>query len=91
MINIYNQKWVHKFVPYPDTYYEAVMWWPFIIYTHPKEEIPDRLRRHEEFHWNHALRWGVIPWYIAYWFLHAQYGYKDNPFEIMAREAENDT
>jgi hypothetical protein len=39
--------------------------WPFILYRRGHQtNIP--LRCHEHFHWRHALRWGVLPWYLAY-------------------------
>jgi hypothetical protein len=39
--------------------------WPFILYRRGHQgDIA--LRCHEHYHWRHALRWGVLPWYLAY-------------------------
>ncbi len=44
---------------------DGITLWPFIFYRRGKEgDIP--LRCHEHYHWRHALRWGVLPWYLAY-------------------------
>lgn len=44
---------------------DAMTLWPFIIYRRgTQDNLP--LRCHEWFHWRHALRWGVLPWYLAY-------------------------
>ena len=44
---------------------DAMTLWPFIIYRRGfRNNLP--LRCHEWFHWRHALRWGVLPWYAAY-------------------------
>ena len=43
----------------------AITLWPFVFYRrgHRQDEA---LRAHEEHHWRDALRWGVLPWYVAY-------------------------
>ena len=44
---------------------DAITLWPFILYR--QEHRSDiALRCHEHFHWRHALRWGVLPWYLWY-------------------------
>ncbi|MBM3943194.1 MAG: hypothetical protein FJ316_09785 [SAR202 cluster bacterium] len=44
---------------------DGITLWPFIFYRRGYEQnVP--LRCHEHYHWRHALRWGVIPWYLAY-------------------------
>ena len=44
---------------------DAVTLWPFIVYRRGYEQdLP--LRCHEHYHWRQALRWGVLPWYVAY-------------------------
>ncbi len=44
---------------------DAITLWPFILYRRGhREDIA--LRAHEHFHWNQALRWGVLPWYLWY-------------------------
>jgi len=87
MINIYSQNWVFKIVP---GHYEqeGITIWPFIFYTCTKEALTEPLRRHEEYHWRHQLKWLVIPWYIVYWILRLKYGYWNHPWEELARRAE---
>jgi len=43
----------------------AITLWPFIFYQ-PGSQNDLPLRCHEWFHWRHAMRWGVLPWYAAY-------------------------
>ena len=44
---------------------DAMTLWPFIIYRRRfRDNLP--LRCHEHYHWRHALRWGVLPRYLAY-------------------------
>ncbi|PKB77799.1 MAG: hypothetical protein BZY88_20730 [SAR202 cluster bacterium Io17-Chloro-G9] len=65
---------------------DAMTLWPFIIYRRgAQDNLP--LRCHEWFHWRHALRWGVLPWYLAYilikpWYLGART--PQHPFEAPA-------
>jgi hypothetical protein len=89
MINIYNKKWVLRVVPgnHP---FEGIAIFPFVIYSHSKEEIPKQLRMHEEYHIEHQLRWGVLPWFVAYWLLLIVYGYNKHPFEVAARKASGE-
>ena len=55
---------------------DAITLWPFIIYRRGvRDNLP--LRCHEWFHWRHALRWGVLPWYAVYLLL--------KPFYLGAR------
>lgn len=44
---------------------DAITLWPFIVYRRGHEDNI-ALRCHEFFHWRQALRWGVVPWYLAY-------------------------
>ena len=65
---------------------DAITLWPFIIYRRgARDNLP--LRCHEWYHWRHALRWGVLPWYAAYivikpWYLGART--PQHPFEAPA-------
>ena len=43
----------------------AMTLWPFVLYL--PHAYGDRCTQvHERYHWKQALRWGVIPWYVAY-------------------------
>ena len=46
------------------------------------------LIRHEQAHWTQAQRMGVVRWYAAYLWGLLRHGYRNNPLEIEAREAE---
>ena len=65
---------------------DAMTLWPFIIYRRgAQDNLP--LRCHEWFHWRHAQRWGVLPWYAAYLLLKPFYlGSRtpQHPFEAPA-------
>ena len=55
---------------------DAITLGPFIVYRRGIEhDLP--LRCHEHFHWKQALRWGVVPWYLAYLML--------KPFDLGSR------
>ena len=54
----------------------AITLWPFILYRRGDQQDP-ALRSHEFFHWRQALRWGVLPWYLAYVLLLPFYYRKD--------------
>ena len=47
---------------------DAITLWPFIFY---KKGLMDNmpLRSHEYYHWYHAMKFGVVPWYLTYLFL----------------------
>ena len=51
----------------------AITLWPFIFYRKDQRGRPE-LRAHEEHHWQTALKYGVLPWYIAYLILLPLYG-----------------
>ncbi len=44
---------------------DAITLWPFILFRRGhRDDIA--LRAHEHFHWHHARRWFVLPWYLWY-------------------------
>jgi len=47
---------------------DAITLWPFIFYRKGQAENM-ALRSHEYFHWYHATKFGVVPWYLTYAFL----------------------
>jgi hypothetical protein len=47
-----------------------------------------RLLRHEQAHWRQYQRMGVLKFYAVYLWYSLKYGYRNNPMEIEAREAE---
>jgi hypothetical protein len=43
----------------------AITLWPVILYR--ADVYGNRcIQLHEHYHWRQALRWGVVPWYVAY-------------------------
>jgi len=53
------------------------------------DSTDSRLERHEQKHWRDM--WGglLVGYFIPYYYYQWKVGYKNNPFEIAAREAEN--
>lgn len=80
MINIYNIKWL----PWR---WHSIAICPFIFYYYARDDVSPWLRRHEEYHWHHQLRWLVIPWFIIYGLMWLHYGYKKHPWERAANNA----
>jgi len=58
------------------------------ILVHPAVELTDRLVRHELVH---VRQWRRQPlsFPIRYLWCHLRFGYRDNPFEVEARQAEH--
>ena len=76
-------------VPWLPGWVDAVTLWPFIVYRKGYEtNIP--LRCHEMYHWRQALRWGVVPWYLAYILLMPFYigRPRRHPMEVPAYEVQ---
>lgn len=70
--------------------YAGWVLFPFIFFRGPKDEVDDRLFRHEMEHVYQVLRLGWWKFYITYlWYLWRD-GYKRHPYELQAREREND-
>ena len=70
---------------------DAITLWPFIVYRRGYEtNVP--LRAHEMYHWRQALRWGVVPWYVAYLALAPFYlrNPRCHPMEVRAYEVQRE-
>jgi hypothetical protein len=52
--------------------------------------MPRRLRAHERKHIEQVKRDGKIKFMFLYLCRNIRYGYKNNPYEVEAREAENE-
>jgi hypothetical protein len=61
---------------------------PFGIFILPERLHQGWLVRHEQAHWQQAQRMGVVLFYAAYIWYTIRYGYRNNPMEVEAREAE---
>lgn len=58
------------------------------IYVLKGQEENTRLIKHEQTHLIQMERDGKIPFLFKYAYWHLRYGYKNNPYEVEAREAE---
>jgi hypothetical protein len=48
----------------------------------------ERMVKHERRHLQQALEMGVLKWYVLYAWYTLRHGYRNNPLEVDAREAE---
>ena len=80
---------IHLTVTWLPGWIDAVTLWPFILYRKGHEtNVP--LRCHEMYHWRQALRWGVVPWYLAYILLVPVYigRPRRHPMEVRAYDVQ---
>ena len=61
---------------------------PFGIFILAERLDEERLVRHEQAHLEQAQRMGIVRWYLTYARLTMRHGYRNNPLEVEAREAE---
>ena len=66
----------------------TVMFYPFVLFTNSKEDVPDWLFRHELEHIYQIQRMGLMMFYIKYLFLLIKHGYLFHPFEMEAVQTE---
>ena len=59
-----------------------------VIYMAPGYELCQPLLRHENKHLEQMQRDGKLVYLIKYSFWTLRYGYKNNPYEVEARQAE---
>ena len=59
-----------------------------IYFAEPRWNITGGVFRHELEHAYQILRDGLFLFYLKYFYYSVRYGYKDNPYEIEAREAQ---
>ena len=68
--------------------FRAITLPPLGIYYVPGALVGPRLTKHEQAHWAQYERMGFIKFYARYLWLTLRHGYRQNPMEIEAREAE---
>ena len=69
--------------------YAAWVLYPFMFFRDAKEDVNDRLFRHEMEHVYQVMRDGWWTFYIKYlWWLY-RYGYEQHPYEQEARGMEH--
>lgn len=81
---VYN---THKFII--GKYLGKVIY-PFMFFRDSKEQITDRLFRHELQHVYQIRKKGVLCFYISYLWYNIRYGYKNNPYELEAERFEEE-
>jgi len=59
------------------------------VFIAPRYANDQRLLRHEEKHTEQYARFGFLGFICRYVYFHFKFGYKKNPLEIEAMEAEN--
>lgn len=70
------------------TGYKGITLPPFGIFITEDRIDNERLRKHEQAHWKQAQELGVLKFYSKYLWYNLRHGYRDNPMEIEARQAE---
>lgn len=70
--------------------YAAWVLFPFMLFRGSKEEVDDRLFRHEMQHVYQVQRIGWWKFYASYLWLLYKHGYASHPYEVEARERETD-
>lgn len=64
--------------------------YPFVLFRQAKEDVSQRLFRHEMQHVYQVRRMGWLGFYIRYLWLGMRYGYKHHPFEAEANDRQFD-
>lgn len=62
---------------------DAFVFYPWIFINNPNDK---KLLAHELVHVMQVQRDGWLHFYLKYLYYHAKYGYKNNPYEIEARD-----
>ena len=61
-----------------------------VIYLDPDHMDDEKLIRHEKKHLEQIQEQGRLKFAVKYTYYTMRYGYRDNPYEIEAREAEKE-
>ena len=83
--------WIFFIIHHKGAYHEVAMIDPLFmnILTIGDSIITEKLYKHEKMHIEQVKRDGRFKFIIKYLYYTIRYGYKNNPYEIEAREAEN--
>ena len=63
---------------------------PFGVFVLPECLASPSLAKHESKHWEQYQRMGALKFYGMYAYYSLRYGYRNNPMEVEAREAETE-
>jgi hypothetical protein len=69
--------------------FKGITLYPFILFKDKKEEVSEKLFRHEMEHVYQIRELGWFKFYWKYLRQSCKVGYDDNKFEVMARKAES--
>ena len=82
---------VYRFLPFRYwNWIGGMVIYPFMLFKRSKEEITDRLFRHELEHVYQVERLGWFKFYLTYIWHNVKAGYRNNPYEIEADARAND-
>lgn len=70
--------------------YRAWVIFPYMLFKMSQDEVDDRLFRHEWEHVQQVYRDGWIKFYFKYIWYSIVHGYKNNPYEVMARAVQDE-
>lgn len=79
---------VYNFLPLRKSWIGGITIYPFIFFKRKKEEITDRLFRHELEHIYQVERLGWFRFYLTYIWESIRHGYKKNKYELEAEAVE---
>jgi hypothetical protein len=75
---------VYHFLPLRKTWIGGITIYPFIFFKRTREEVTDRLFRHELEHIYQVEEEGWFKFYLSYLWESIRHGYKGNKYEIAA-------
>ena len=85
-MKIKYKHWIFRLMPR----WAGMVIYPYVLFKRGPDEVSDRLFRHELEHYYQVQRVGWWKFYTTYLFYNLTEGYKNNPYEIEARNREND-
>ena len=86
-IKFWYESWVFK-LPILNAFAGMVLY-PWIFFKGSKEEVSDRLFRHELEHIYQVRREGWLKFHVKYFYFSIRKGYRNNPYEIEATTMSN--
>lgn len=69
---------------------EGMVVWPWMWFRRTSDQVSDRLYRHELQHCYQVKQLGRFRFYTTYIWLWLRHGYWKHPYEVEARERQND-
>lgn len=80
---------IYKFIPLRFSWIGGMVIYPFILFKRSKEEVTDKIFRHELEHFYQVRKHGWLKFYLSYLWQNITVGYKKNKYEVEARSVEN--